>query len=125
MSPQVVADWRTQHAGRAWHLPADWPVRVKVIPQELATAASMTENGHRRDMHPAEQIAGFRAMAQEGKTPAQIGDLLGYSPRHVQRMLKLADLAPVILDALAEDRITTTLSGAGAGERHRASGAGV
>ncbi|RCY85127.1 ParB/RepB/Spo0J family partition protein [Escherichia coli] len=63
---------------------ADWPVRVKVIPQELATAASMTENGHRRDMHPAEQIAGFRAMAQEGKTPAQIGDLLGYSPRHVQ-----------------------------------------
>ncbi len=88
-------------------LPADRPVRVKVIPQELATAASMTENGHRRDMHPAEQIAGFRAMAQEGKTPAQIGDLLGYSPRHVQRMLKLADLAPVILDALAEDRITT------------------
>ncbi|MHA6370254.1 ParB/RepB/Spo0J family partition protein [Escherichia coli] len=88
-------------------LPAEWPVRVKIIPQELATAASMTENGHRRDMHPAEQIAGFRAMAQEGKTPAQIGDLLGYSPRHVQRMLKLADLAPVILDALAEDRITT------------------
>ncbi|HAM3314451.1 TPA: ParB N-terminal domain-containing protein, partial [Escherichia coli] len=65
-------------------IPADWPVRVKVIPQELATAASMTENGQRRDMHPAEQIAGFRAMAQEGKTPAQIGDLLGYSPRHVQ-----------------------------------------
>ncbi|EIP2156028.1 ParB/RepB/Spo0J family partition protein [Escherichia coli] len=88
-------------------IPADWPVRVKIIPQELATAASMTENGHRRDMHPAEQIAGFRAMAQEGKTPAQTGDLLGYSPRHVQRMLKLADLAPVILDALAEDRITT------------------
>ncbi|HBN7034430.1 TPA: ParB/RepB/Spo0J family partition protein [Escherichia coli] len=88
-------------------LTADWPVRVKIIPQELAAAASMTENGHRRDMHPAEQIAGFRAMAQEGKTPAQIGDLLGYSPRHVQRMLKLADLAPVILDALAEDRITT------------------
>ncbi|EET6675635.1 ParB/RepB/Spo0J family partition protein [Escherichia coli] len=88
-------------------IPADWPVRVKVIPQELAMAASLTENGQRRDMHPAEQIAGFRAMAQEGKTPAQIGDLLGYSPRHVQRMLKLADLAPVILDALAEDRITT------------------
>lgn len=88
-------------------LTADWPVRVKIIPQELATAASMTENGHRRDMHPAEQIAGFRAMVQEGKTPAQIGDWLGYSPRHVQRMLKLADLAPVILDALAEDRITT------------------
>ncbi len=27
-------------------IPADWPVRVKIISQELATAASMTENGH-------------------------------------------------------------------------------
>ncbi|EHF7630588.1 ParB/RepB/Spo0J family partition protein [Salmonella enterica] len=85
----------------------DWPVRVKVVPEDLATAASLTENGLHLEMHPAEQIAGFRAMAAEGKTPAQTGDLLGYSPRHVQRMLKLAGLAPVILEALAEDKITT------------------
>lgn len=85
----------------------DWPVRVKVVPDNLATAASLTENGQHLEMHPAEQIAGFRAMAAEGKTPAQIGDLLGYSPRHVQRMLKLAGLAPVILEALAADKITT------------------
>ncbi|ECL5067817.1 ParB/RepB/Spo0J family partition protein [Salmonella enterica] len=88
-------------------LPPDWPVRVKVVPEDLATAASLTENGQHLEMHPAEQIAGFRAMAAEGKTPAQTGDLLGYSPRHVQRMLKLAGLAPVILEALAEDKITT------------------
>ncbi|HAB2579465.1 TPA_asm: ParB/RepB/Spo0J family partition protein [Salmonella enterica subsp. enterica serovar Enteritidis] len=85
----------------------DWPVRVKVVPDNLATAASLTENGQHLEMHPAEQIAGFRAMAAEGKTPAQTGDLLGYSPRHVQRMLKLAELAPVILEALAADNITT------------------
>ncbi|EJE9730210.1 TPA: ParB/RepB/Spo0J family partition protein [Salmonella enterica subsp. enterica serovar Muenchen] len=85
----------------------DWPVRVKVVPDDLATAASLTENGQHLEMHPAEQIAGFRAMAAEGKTPAQTGDLLGYSPRHVQRMLKLAGLAPVILEALAADKITT------------------
>ncbi|ELF7042904.1 ParB/RepB/Spo0J family partition protein, partial [Salmonella enterica] len=88
-------------------LPPDWPVRVKVVPEDLATAASLTENGQHLEMHPAEQIAGFRALAEEGKTPAQTGDLLGYSPRHVQRMLKLAGLAPVILQALAEDKITT------------------
>ncbi|HCM6315761.1 TPA: ParB/RepB/Spo0J family partition protein [Salmonella enterica subsp. enterica serovar 14:z:e,n,x] len=86
---------------------SDWPVRVKVVPDNLATAASLTENGQHLEMHPAEQIAGFRAMAAEGKTPAQTGDLLGYSPRHVQRMLKLAELAPVILEALAADKITT------------------
>ncbi|EKH2478365.1 ParB/RepB/Spo0J family partition protein [Salmonella enterica] len=85
----------------------DWPVRVKVVPDNLATAASLTENGQHLEMHPAEQIAGFRAMAAEGKTPAQTGDLQGYSPRHVQRMLKLAGLAPVILEALAADKITT------------------
>ncbi|KAA0383353.1 ParB/RepB/Spo0J family partition protein [Salmonella enterica] len=85
----------------------DWPVRVKVVPDNLATAASLTENGQHLEMHPAEQIAGFREMAAEGKTPAQTGDLLGYSPRHVQRMLKLAGLAPVILEALAADKITT------------------
>ncbi|EAU5656467.1 ParB/RepB/Spo0J family partition protein [Salmonella enterica] len=85
----------------------DWPVRVKVVPDNLATAASLTENGQHLEMHPAEQIAGFRAMAAEGKTPAQTGDLLGYLPRHVQRMLKLAGLAPVILEVLAADKITT------------------
>lgn len=85
---------------------ADVPVAVKRVPEELAVAASMTENGERKDMHPAEQIVGFRSMAEEGKTPAQIGDLLGYSSRHVQRGLKLASLAPTLLEALAKDEIT-------------------
>ncbi|MFS7282064.1 ParB/RepB/Spo0J family partition protein [Serratia proteamaculans] len=82
-------------------------VPVKVVPRELAVAASMTENGQRKSMHPAEQIIGFRTLSSEGKTPAQIGDLLGYGARHVQRMLKLAGLAPAILDALAKDELTT------------------
>ncbi|STU46143.1 DNA-binding protein [Klebsiella pneumoniae] len=58
-------------------------------------------------MHPSEQIAGFRTLAEQGKTPAQIGDLLGFGTRHVQRMLKLTELAPEILEALAKDEITT------------------
>lgn len=83
------------------------PVAVKRVPDELAVVASMTENGKRWDMHPAEQIVGFRTLAAEGKTPAQIGDLLGYGARHVQRMLKLSELAPAILNALASDELTT------------------
>lgn len=85
----------------------DQPVAVKRVPDELAVIASLTENGQRRDMHPAEQIVGFRTLTAEGKTPAQIGDLLGYGSRHVQRMLKLASLAPAILEALAQDELTT------------------
>ncbi|WNK42259.1 ParB/RepB/Spo0J family partition protein [Pantoea agglomerans] len=84
----------------------DQLIPVKRVTEELARAASMVENGEREDMHPAEQIAGFRALAEEGKTPAQIGDLMGYSSRHVQRCLKLIDLAPAILNELAADNIT-------------------
>lgn len=88
-------------------LDADTPfVPVKVLPVEMAVAASMIENGRRKNMHPAEQIIGFRTLQQEGKTASQIGALMGYHPRHVQRCLKLANLAPSLLDALARDEIS-------------------
>jgi Predicted transcriptional regulators len=84
----------------------EW-ISYKAVPRELARAVSLTENGRHKTMHPTEQIAGFRALSEEGKSAAQIGDLLGYGVKHVQRMLKLAGLAPVILQALAENKITT------------------
>ena len=88
-------------------LDADTPfVPVKVLPVEMAVAASLIENGRRKNMHPAEQIIGFRTLEQEGKTASQIGALMGYHPRHVQRCLKLANLAPSLLDALARDEIS-------------------
>jgi len=88
-------------------LDAETPfVPVKVLPVEMAVAASMIENGRRKNMHPAEQIIGFRTLEQEGKTASQIGALMGYNPRHVQRCLKLANLAPSLLDALARDEIS-------------------
>ncbi|HHM2195173.1 TPA: ParB/RepB/Spo0J family partition protein, partial [Klebsiella pneumoniae] len=86
---------------------AGYQVMVKKVPDELAVAASMAENEQQMAMHPSEQIAGFRTLAVQGKTPAQIGDLLGFGTRHVQRMLKLTELAPEILAALAKDEITT------------------
>ncbi|HHT3530988.1 TPA: ParB/RepB/Spo0J family partition protein [Enterobacter asburiae] len=88
---------------------ADEPfIPYKIIPKELARAASLAEDSHKA-MHPAEQIIGFRAMAAEGNTPAQIGDLFGFSPRHVQRILSLANLAPELLEELTRDRITLEL----------------
>ncbi|MCS3434326.1 ParB/RepB/Spo0J family partition protein [Klebsiella sp. BIGb0407] len=82
----------------------EWIV-YKAVPLHLARAASMTENGKRKSMHPAEQIIGFRSMSVDGNTPAEIGGLLGYSARHVQRMLKLANLAPELLTLLAENKL--------------------
>lgn len=60
-------------------------------------------------MHPAEQVTGFRRMAEQGSTPAQIGDLFGFTARHVQRILSLANLAPALIEELMHDRITLEL----------------
>lgn len=84
---------------------AGYLVIVKCVSDELAVVASMVENNNRMAMHPAEQIAGFRKLSEQGKTPAQIGDQLGYSSRHVQRMLKLANLAPELIALLAENKL--------------------
>lgn len=89
---------------------ADEPfVPVKRIPAHLAVAASMAENEKSRRMHPAEQVTGFRKMAEQGFTPAQIGDLFGFTARHVQRILSLANLAPALIEELMHDRITLEL----------------
>ncbi|EBW6765679.1 hypothetical protein DP806_16575 [Salmonella enterica subsp. enterica serovar Saintpaul] len=85
----------------------DYPVPVKCVSDELAVEASYAENNELETMHPVEQIRAFATLAAQGKTPVQIGDGLGYGSRHVQRMLKLANLAPALLEKLAQDEITT------------------
>lgn len=80
-------------------------VPVKRVSRDIAAAASHAENEQRVAMHPAEQISGFRTLAEMGKTASQIGDELGFGSRHVQRMLKLATLAPSLLKLLAEDKL--------------------
>ncbi len=90
---------------REQRIGAGHQVIVKRVSDELAVVASMVENNNRVAMHPAEQISGFRTLSEQGKTPAQIGDQLGYSSRHVQRMLKLASLAPELIALLAENTL--------------------
>lgn len=85
----------------------DHQVPVKRVDDALAVEASYAENTDREAMHPAEQIMTFSTLAAQGKTAAQIGDGLGYGSRHVQRMLKLANLAPVLLEKLSQDEINT------------------
>lgn len=80
-------------------------VPAKRVTRDIAAAASLAENEQRVSMHPAEQIMSFRTLAEMGKTASQIGDELGFGSRHVQRMLKLATLAPSLLKLMAEDKL--------------------
>jgi len=84
----------------------DHPVAFKRVSEEIAALVSHIENAQRSDMHAAEQIASFGTLAAQGKTAEQIGAEAGYSTRHVQRMLKLANLAPSLLKLLADDKLT-------------------
>lgn len=85
---------------------AGYRVAVKRVSDELASIISIIENDERENMHPAEQIIGFRTLSEQGKTPEQIGNKLNFSAEHVQRMLKLAGLAPELLTKLMEDDIS-------------------
>lgn len=87
-------------------LPEDYRVAVKRVPEELATVVSFIENTEHLDMHPSEQIVAFRDMAANGMTASQIGATLGFGHRHVQRMLKLANLAPELVGLLAADKLS-------------------
>lgn len=80
-------------------------VPVKVVSEDMAVTLSLTENSHREDMHPADQIRAFMTLSESGKNPAQIGSVLGYTTRHVQKCLRLAGMAPALLEALATDTI--------------------
>ena len=83
----------------------EYAVPVKTVSEEMAKIISTIENFQREDMHPADQIAAFGEMNREGRTAAQIGGLMGYTTKHVEKFLRLAGMAPALLAELAEDNI--------------------
>lgn len=83
----------------------EYAVPVKTVSEEMAKIISTIENFQREDMHPADQIVAFWEMNRDGRTAAQIGGLMGYTTKHVEKFLRLAGMAPDLLEELAEDKI--------------------
>ncbi|UMX71492.1 ParB/Srx family N-terminal domain-containing protein [Klebsiella pneumoniae] len=83
---------------------AGYPVVVKRVSDDLAVVASIVENDKRVAMHPAEQVSGFAPSPERGKTRRKSGTSWAAVPV-VQRMLKLANLAPELITLLAEDKL--------------------
>jgi len=84
---------------------ADYAVPVKTVSDEMAEVVSAIENFQHESMHPADQIMAFSRISASGKTASEIGGLMGYSTKHVQKFLRLAGMAPALLEELAEDNI--------------------
>jgi ParB family chromosome partitioning protein len=101
-------------AGRK-DLAKNWPVPVKVIAPDAATESSLAENLQKIAMNPADEVEAFATIVEGYEangmaSPAErIGNCarrFGVTERYVAQRLALAALAPDILDALRESRIT-------------------
>ncbi|MGE0279071.1 MAG: ParB/RepB/Spo0J family partition protein [Rhizobiaceae bacterium] len=66
---------------------------------EDAVEISLAENFLRLPMHPADQFEAFKAIADQGKGPEEIAARFGCSPITVRQRLKLASVAPSLIEA--------------------------
>jgi len=83
----------------------DHPIRSIVDPPN-PRAASLAENSHRTDMHPADQFVAFKQLVEDGLTVEEVAARFSVSPLVVARRLKLANVAPMFLDLFRKGKIT-------------------
>ena len=86
-------------------LPAGYKVPCELRTADAATEISLAENMARVPMHPADQVAAFRELAQSGRTTQAIAARFGVSERTVERRLALGSLHPEILELYRTDQI--------------------
>ena len=85
----------------------EWSVPVLIRDVDEAIELSLAENLQQRTMSPVDEFLAFRALMQRGDTsPGELAKRFGFSERVVKQRLRLAELAPEILDALAGRDIT-------------------
>ncbi len=70
---------------------------------------SLAENTHREDLHPLDQFRAFQALIERGLGVEDIAARFFVSPQVVRQRLKLALVAPKLLDVYAEDGMTLDL----------------
>ncbi|MDK2757522.1 MAG: ParB/RepB/Spo0J family partition protein [Blastomonas fulva] len=91
-----------------------FPVPVHIIPRDDALEASLVENLEKVAMNPADEVEAFHAIVHGGEpsiddVPNRIANCarrFGRTVRYVEQRLRLAALAPQILTALREYRIS-------------------
>lgn len=83
-------------------------VPVKIRPPDHAVSASLTAAFGQLPLHPVEQFDAFKALADEGKSVADIAAAFGLDERAVGQRLQLAKVAPPLLDAFRREEISLT-----------------
>lgn len=82
------------------------PVPCIIRTDGLAEEDSLAENIQRAPLHPLDQFRAFQAMREKGKSEEEIAAAFFVSASIVKQRLKLAAVAPSLLDAYAEEDMT-------------------
>ena len=72
----------------------------------LAEDDSLAENMQRVSLHPLDQFRAFVALREKGQGNEEIAAAFFVTPQIVKQRLKLASVAPALLEAYAEDGMT-------------------
>ena len=72
----------------------------------LAEEGSLAENVQRAPLHPLDQFRAFQAMREKGRIEEEIAAAFFVLASVVKQRLKLAAIAPSLLDAYAEEEMT-------------------
>jgi ParB family transcriptional regulator, chromosome partitioning protein len=109
-SYQVVAGGRRLEAIRSLQaegkLPGDFAAPCQVVEHDHAEEMSLAENTVRLAMHPADQFAAFAALIDGGQTAAEVAGRFGIEESLVMKRMKLARVAPALLQEYREERLT-------------------
>jgi ParB family chromosome partitioning protein len=87
-------------------IPTDHPVSCLVEDEQNAIVTSTTENLQRAAMHPADQFEAFAQMIAEGRKEDDIALKFGVSVDLVRRRLKLARIAPELIEQFRAGEMT-------------------
>ena len=88
------------------NLPADFAVPCQVVTEEHALEMSLAENTVRLAMHPADQFEAFAALIDKGATAAEVAQRFGVEESLVIKRMKLARVAPQLIQEYRDDGIT-------------------
>ena len=87
-------------------LASDAPIPCVIRTEGLAEEDSLAENIQRAPLHPLDQFRAFHTLREKGRSEEEIAAAFFVAPTVVKQRLKLAAVAPALLDLYSADAMT-------------------
>lgn len=81
-------------------------IECRLVDESKALEISLTENISQEGMHPSDEFEAYQSLALKGKSIDEICTKFGVTAVHVQRRLKMANVAPDLIELYRQDKIT-------------------